>query len=136
PYIDGGHLTGWQINFNKVHAKTRQVIERSFALLFGRFRRLKYLDMNRIDLIPATIVAACVLHNICLYHPDCLADMFEAEGRAFMFENNNENIENNNENIENNLNEHVERIDVNIGQITQEGITFRNRLARNLAQNM
>ncbi|KAK5647839.1 hypothetical protein RI129_002731 [Pyrocoelia pectoralis] len=63
PYIDRGNLTRRQKRFNTAHAQTRQVI-RTFTLLFGRFRRLKYLDMNRIDLIPATIIACCVLHNV------------------------------------------------------------------------
>lgn len=49
-----------------MHAGTRQVIERAFALLKGRFRRLKYLDMNRDDMIASVILACCVLHNICL----------------------------------------------------------------------
>lgn len=44
----------------------RQVIERAFALLKGRFRRLKYLDMSLIDLIPDVILVCCVLHNVCL----------------------------------------------------------------------
>ena len=44
----------------------RQVIERAFALLKGRFRRLKYLDMSCAHLIPYVILACCVLHNICL----------------------------------------------------------------------
>lgn len=51
-------------------ARTRQTIERAFALLKGRFRRLKYLHMARVDLIPATILACCVLHNICLNYED------------------------------------------------------------------
>ena len=46
PYIERAGITAEQINFNGLQAKTRQVIERSFALLFGRFRRLRYLDMN------------------------------------------------------------------------------------------
>ncbi|XP_064214207.1 uncharacterized protein LOC135266827 [Tribolium castaneum] len=46
PYINRGNLNAAQVYFNTVHAQTRQVIERSFALLFGRFRRLKFLDMN------------------------------------------------------------------------------------------
>lgn len=41
----------------------RVIIERSFSLLFGRFRRLKYLDMNKIENLLATILAACVLHK-------------------------------------------------------------------------
>ena len=44
---------------------TRSAIERSFALLKGRFRRLKFLDME-VKYIPATILACCVLYNICI----------------------------------------------------------------------
>lgn len=68
PYIDRGNLGRREHNFNSALSKTRQVIERTFALLKGRFRRLKYLDMNRTDLIPATVLAACVLHNICIVY--------------------------------------------------------------------
>jgi hypothetical protein len=70
PYIDRGRLQNVQRFFNTSHAKTRQVMEKAFALLFGRFRRLRDLDMNRIDLIPGTIIAWCVLHNICLMSAD------------------------------------------------------------------
>lgn len=66
PYIDRGNLTPAQRNFNLRHAQTRSTIERCFSLLFGRLRRLKFLDMNRLDLIPDTIIAACVIHNLCL----------------------------------------------------------------------
>jgi len=55
-----------QKRFNDILSKVRQVIERAFALLKGRFRRLKYLDMNRMDVIPFVIIACTVLHNICL----------------------------------------------------------------------
>lgn len=60
PYIDRGRLQNIHRVFNTVQAKTRQVIERAFALFFGRFRRLRDLDMNRVDLIHPTIIAACV----------------------------------------------------------------------------
>ncbi|XP_008548993.1 uncharacterized protein LOC106693058 [Microplitis demolitor] len=66
PFINRGGLTAAQKRFNYIHAQTRQPIERSFALLFNHFRRLNYLDMSRLDLIPKTVLAACVLHNICL----------------------------------------------------------------------
>lgn len=59
-----------QKRFNQSHSETRQVIERAFALLKGRFRRLKYLHMNRVNVIPKTILACCVLHNICLNKMD------------------------------------------------------------------
>lgn len=61
-----GNLTQAQQKFNQALSKMRQVIERAFALLKGRWRRLKYLDMNRDDVIPFTIITCCVLHNICL----------------------------------------------------------------------
>lgn len=55
-----------QKRFNSILSQSRQVVERSFALLKGRFRRMKHLDMKRTDLIPSFIIACCVLHNICL----------------------------------------------------------------------
>lgn len=65
PYKDNGFLTDIQKNFNKIHSKSRVVIEQAFGLLKGRFRRLKYLDMTRPDLIPLIIISACILHNLC-----------------------------------------------------------------------
>ncbi|XP_012219683.2 putative nuclease HARBI1 isoform X1 [Linepithema humile] len=69
-YRDNGHLSQVENNFNHILSQTRQTIERAFALLKGRFRRLKYLDMTRVDLISLTILACCVLHNICLQNID------------------------------------------------------------------
>ena len=65
PYRSERQLLPREVAFNKKLSATRSVIERSFALLKGRFRRLKYLDMD-VKYISATIVACCVLHNICL----------------------------------------------------------------------
>ncbi|XP_018360987.1 PREDICTED: putative nuclease HARBI1 isoform X1 [Trachymyrmex cornetzi] len=66
PYRDTGALTQAHKDFNNILSRTRQVIERAFALLKGRFRRLKHLHMDLIDEIPCTILACCVLHNLCL----------------------------------------------------------------------
>ncbi|KMQ86288.1 nuclease harbi1 [Lasius niger] len=66
PYIDRGQLTNAQKKFNYEISAKRSVIERAFALLKGRFRRLKYLDMNVDEMIPYVIIACTVLHNICL----------------------------------------------------------------------
>ncbi|XP_051162213.1 uncharacterized protein LOC127282158 [Leptopilina boulardi] len=70
PYLNRVNLTPDQErvrnNFNTILSKTRQVIKRAFALLKGRFPRLKYFDMDRMDLMPHTIISCCVLHNICL----------------------------------------------------------------------
>lgn len=59
----------------------RQVIERAFALLKGRFRRLKYLDMHRTDMIPFVIIACVVLHNICLERLDENIEEYILEGQ-------------------------------------------------------
>lgn len=70
-YRDNGHLTVRHRNYNFCHASARIVIERAFGLLKGRFRSLlNVLAMNRVDLIPAHILACCVLHNICLMRSD------------------------------------------------------------------
>ena len=45
------------------------VVERSFALLKGRFRKLKYMDMN-VEHVPEAVIAACVLHNLRLIQGD------------------------------------------------------------------
>ncbi|XP_071571317.1 putative nuclease HARBI1 [Temnothorax nylanderi] len=76
-YRDNGHLTEPR---SPLLSQTRQTIERAFALLKGRFRRLKYLDMARIDLISATILACCVFHNICLQNTDDIEN-YILEGR-------------------------------------------------------
>lgn len=79
PYIDRGNLTNQQKKINTTLAKSRQCIERAFALLKGRFRRLKYLDMSRTDLIPSVILACCVLHNICLNTDDLMLEHYIAD---------------------------------------------------------
>lgn len=95
PYIDRGNLTRKETNFNNKHAKTRQVVERAFALLFGRFRRLKYLDMSKTKLVPNVVLAASVLHNICLMFNDNCAGIFEETsgvGQVYQPMENPENI--------------------------------------------
>jgi len=70
----------------------RQVIERAFALLKGRFRRLKYLHMSCANLIPYVILACCVLHNICL--EDCQDDDLDDLIDDGMEQNDNANDDN------------------------------------------
>ena len=69
-YKNTGHLTCRQEKFNNSLSATRSAIERAFALLKGRFRRLKYLNMSNVDKIPRVIIACCVLHNICILNDD------------------------------------------------------------------
>lgn len=53
-------------NFNLTLNKCRVTIEHAFALLKGRFRRLKLLETQKLDLIALLIVSACILHNVCI----------------------------------------------------------------------
>jgi len=66
PYKDNGHLTRSQIIYNNRLSSIRSIIERSFALLKGKFRKLKYLEMYNLDLINYAIASACILHNFIL----------------------------------------------------------------------
>ena len=81
PYRDNGKLSTLQKRFNFFHGSARSVIERSFALLKGKFRRLKYLDMSLDDKIPLTVSSCVVLHNFILLNeknpkPEC--DLLDA----------------------------------------------------------
>lgn len=70
PFKDTGRLGGREHKFNRCLSSARCTIERAFALLKGRFRRLKSLNMTRTDSVPKVVVACCVLHNICLQQQD------------------------------------------------------------------
>lgn len=70
PFKDNGYLTNVQINYNNIFAKARIFIEHTFALLKGRFRRLKLMEATRVEIIPQIIMASCILHNICIDNED------------------------------------------------------------------
>ena len=42
-----------------------------------RFRRLRFLDMDRVEFIPWVVVAACRLHNICLLSEETVEEFIE-----------------------------------------------------------
>lgn len=67
PFRDNGHLTPQQIEFNFIHSSTRMVVERTFGLLKGRFRRIKFFtEYRNMQFITDTVTAACILHNYCI----------------------------------------------------------------------
>ncbi|VDI21006.1 Hypothetical predicted protein [Mytilus galloprovincialis] len=78
PYRDNGNLTRAQVNYNKSLSSKRQVIERAFGLLKGRFRRLKYVNLKDLGRICRTIAASCILHNIAVLNNE-LEDMLEGD---------------------------------------------------------
>lgn len=79
PFRDNGRLTRQQKKFNTEFSRRRVVVERAFALLKGRFRRLKFLKMWGIADTVRTIIAACVLHNMCLSGGDDGADCVDCD---------------------------------------------------------
>ncbi|XP_023239515.1 putative nuclease HARBI1 [Centruroides sculpturatus] len=66
PFKDFGSLTIKQKTYNKRHSSVRVVVEQTIGLLKGRFRRLKYLDMENIAAMSKVVMTACILHNLCI----------------------------------------------------------------------
>ncbi|XP_065193200.1 putative nuclease HARBI1 [Sycon ciliatum] len=74
PFRDDGHLTAAQTNYNYKHSSTRMCIERAFALLKGRWRQLKYLNVTNVENMTHIVLTACVLHNMAIMHEDDVND--------------------------------------------------------------
>ena len=68
PYRDNGSLTIQQKQFNTKLSQQRGLIENAYALLKGRFRRLKCVRA-KLGKIPYIISACAVVHNISLDFP-------------------------------------------------------------------
>lgn len=68
PFRDNGQLTEEEKRFNILHCSARCCVERTFGLLKGKFRRLKYLDMSLEEDIPRVISACVFLHNYIIVH--------------------------------------------------------------------
>jgi hypothetical protein len=66
PFRDTGRLINVQLRYNKTHSSSRMVIERSFGLVKGRFRRLRHLEMSNNEQIIKFVISAMVLHNMCV----------------------------------------------------------------------
>lgn len=63
--------------YNFCHNSTRMTIDRAFALLRGRFRRLQLLDIPCPARQTRVVVAACIMHNMCLLSETELEDFIE-----------------------------------------------------------
>ncbi|XP_031327682.1 putative nuclease HARBI1 [Photinus pyralis] len=70
PFRDNGHLTNAQKKFNVTLSSTRVVIEMAYGRLKQKFRRLKYLQVEKVEYAKYYIMAACVLHNVCIDEDD------------------------------------------------------------------
>lgn len=92
-FKDNGHLTLREKNFNVILSKIRVRIENAFALLKGRFRKLKFLETVRPDLSVLNIMSSCILHNICVLNGDSYEEIFNlADQRREDLENQPEEI--------------------------------------------
>ena len=70
PYSNRGHLTPDEREFNKKLSAARSVVERAFGMLKGRWRLLLKKVEQQTRTLSKTVLAACVLHNICIDHGD------------------------------------------------------------------
>ncbi|XP_037529410.2 putative nuclease HARBI1 [Rhipicephalus sanguineus] len=70
PYRNNGHPSAQEVKFNERLSAARSAIERAFAHLKGKFRWLKYLDMNATSLINDYVLPSCVLPKIILMSKD------------------------------------------------------------------
>ena len=73
--------TPQQRKYSTTIAKARVVIEQSFGILKGRWRRLHNLNLQvDIERVPCTVLAACVLHNICMMEDEEFEDLLTGPG--------------------------------------------------------
>ncbi|XP_011688300.1 PREDICTED: putative nuclease HARBI1 [Wasmannia auropunctata] len=93
PFKDNGHLRAAQTRYNDKLSSIRNIIERAFGLLKGKFRKLKYLDIADFELGNKIIAAACTLHNFIINRDRINVD-FEDYLEDFLHEEEeNENVE-------------------------------------------
>ena len=67
-FKDNDHLTAQQKRFTNRLSSKRMVIKLGISLLKGRFWKLKVMvDIDRIRFLPKLVIAACTVHNFCIY---------------------------------------------------------------------
>lgn len=79
PFKNLGNLTPQQVRFNKRLSSARQAVERAFGHLKGRFRRLQDIPLHSSTEICQMILAACILHNMCIFNDDEVEDYIMEE---------------------------------------------------------
>ncbi|XP_052078520.1 putative nuclease HARBI1 [Mytilus californianus] len=79
PYRDNGNLNAEKKRYNYIHSSTRTVIERSFGILKGRFRRLHFIETKEMETSCDIGVSCCVLHNFCIQHGDIGEEFIEED---------------------------------------------------------
>ena len=70
PYTEPPNVTSSQSTFNTALSAAREKIIKSFALLRGRWRCLMETLKEDTLRVPTTVIACCVLHNLCIEEGD------------------------------------------------------------------
>ena len=79
PYTDRTTLKDYQAKYNYVQSATRNTIERAFAMLKGRFNRLKHINLAKMSDVCLFIIAACTTHNFCIAEKESVDFNIELE---------------------------------------------------------
>lgn len=66
PFTQTATLTEKQVHYNKALSQAREVVEQAYDILKGRWRDLLKPMEEHITTSAITIIACCVLHNICI----------------------------------------------------------------------
>lgn len=66
PYVQAPNITSSQSTFNEALSSAREKIVQSFGLLRGRWRCLQETLKEDTFRVPTTVIACCVLHNLCI----------------------------------------------------------------------
>lgn len=82
PYKNNAHLTTVKVAFNTALSSGRQSIERAFALLNGKFKKLKFLDVQ-LDILLKSVGKA-VLKDL-FWTFDCGQRCYHQDGKRINF---------------------------------------------------
>jgi hypothetical protein len=66
PFRHNNRLNASEREYNFRHSSARMVIENAIGQLKGKWRRLKFLEIQNIDNAKLFIIAACCLHNFLI----------------------------------------------------------------------
>lgn len=115
--IYGRNNTPMHKKFNTHLASKRNVVERSFQLLFSRWPRLQKLTCRSQSRNANCILAACTLHNWCILKDDLDDEVFDPQnvvmGNQFP----------------------LTRAGANVGGIDQLGVIKRDRIMRQISRH-
>lgn len=70
PFVQGPNITSSQSTFNEALSSAREKIVHSFGMLLGRWQCLQETLKEDTFRVPTTIIACCVLHNLCIDEGD------------------------------------------------------------------